>query len=335
MLANIYKLTQIFGFITWALIFPINALANDAVTIAYQYGPAPAKWAQAEGRYEQATGRIIVWKKFETGADIAIALTSGDVDIGLIGSTPLAAFTSRGLQVKLFLLDSVTGQSEALVVRNESIKSPQDLTGKTIATPFVSTSHFALLAALKHWEIDLQQTRIVNLGPAEIIAAWQRGDIDAAYTWDPALSAIQKLSGTVLTDSAEVARWGSPTFNSWVARTDFADKNPDFLQKFTEVSLQANREYQQNLANWTVDSVPVKAIAAISGSLPQDVITLIYGNDYKDVDEQLGAEFFDGGLAKILADTAQFLKEQKTINRTLNDYSTIVDDRYLKKAKQP
>jgi len=346
MLAGIYNFTvkinnklnkkvKAFGFITLALIIPNGVIANDTVTIAYQYGPAPAKWAQAEGRYEQATGRNIVWKKFETGADIAIALTSGDVDIGLIGSTPLAAFTSRGLQVKLFFLDSVTGQSEALVVRDEKIKTPEDLNGKTIATPFVSTSHFALLAALKHWGIDLQQTRIVNLGPAEIIATWQRGDIDAAYTWDPALSAIQKLSGTVLTDSAEVARWGSPTFNSWVARTEFADKNPEFLQKFTEVSLQANREYRQNLENWTVDSVPVKAIASISGSLPHDVITLIYGNDYKEVDEQLSEAFFAGGLAQILADTAQFLKEQKTINRTLEDYSTIVDDQYLKKAAQP
>jgi len=333
MLARIHRHTLVFGFALLSLIFP--TYANDTVTIAYQYGPAPAKWAQAEGRYEQATGRTIVWKKFETGADIAIALTSGDVDIGLIGSTPLAAFTSRGLQVKLFFLDSVTGQSEALVVRNEVIKTPEDLNGKTIATPFVSTSHFALLAALKHWGINLQHTRIVNLGPAEIIAAWQRGDIDAAYTWDPALSAIQKLSGTVLTDSAQVASWGSPTFNSWVARTEFADKNPEFLQKFTEVSLQANREYRQNIENWTADSAPVKAIATISGSLPQDVISLIYGNDYKDIDEQLSEEFFGGGLAQILADTAQFLKEQKTINRTLDDYSTIVDDTYLKKAAQP
>jgi len=317
------------------LIQPLSALAKDTVTIAYQYGPAPVKWAQAQEYYEKYSGKKIRWKRFETGADVAIALTSGDVDIGLLGSTPLAAFTSRGLSIKLFFLDSITGKSEALVVRNEKIKNHTDLNAKTIATPFVSTSHFALLSALKHWGINPQKNRIINLGSAEIIAAWQRGDIDAAYTWDPALSAIQALSGTVLTDSAEVASWGSPTFNGWVARSEFADKNHEFLQKFVEVSAKANREYQKNAARWTESSAPIKAIADISGSQPKDVIALINGNDYKDIDEQLSAQFFGGGLAKILADTAVFLKEQKTIDRVLDDYSIVIDDRYLKKLAQP
>ncbi|WP_199898316.1 hypothetical protein [Methylobacillus glycogenes] len=95
------------------LALPVDAAQPKLVTVAYQYGANPSKLAQAEGRYEKATGSKIVWKRFDNGADIATALASGDVDIGLVGSSPLAAFASRGLPVKAFVLSGVIGSSEA------------------------------------------------------------------------------------------------------------------------------------------------------------------------------------------------------------------------------
>jgi len=316
--------------LTFLLLFIATQVqAEEApVIIAFQYGPAPAKLAQAEGRYEQKSGRKITWKQFETGADIAIALTAGEVDLGLLGSTPLAAFTSRGLKARAFFIDSKTGESESFLVRAETIKSSNDLRGKTIAVPFVSTSHFALLAALKHFAITPQQVRIINLGPPEIIAAWQRGDIHAAYTWDPALSALKNNGATVLTHSAEVARWGSPTFNSWVVRDAFAEKNATFLQQFAEVSLEANRAYVEQGHLWSEDSAEISAIARISGSRPADVVALLQGDHYPDSKEQRD-DFLQGTLAQVLKDTAHFLKEEKVINRVLEDYRPITDGQYL------
>ncbi len=57
--------------------------------------------------------------------------------------------------------------------------------------PFVSTTHYSLLAALKHEGVDPKSVEILNLRPPEIAAAWERGDIDAAYVWDPALGQIR------------------------------------------------------------------------------------------------------------------------------------------------
>lgn len=64
--------------------------------------------------------------------------------------------------------------------------------------PFISTTHYSLLAALKHWNIKPGQVEIINLQPPAIIAAWQRGD--GAYVWSPAVNELQK-DGSVLTDS--------------------------------------------------------------------------------------------------------------------------------------
>ena len=94
--------------------------------------------------------------------------------------------------------------------------------------PYVSTTHYSLLAALKHWKLDPAKLSIVNLRPSEISAAWQRGDIDAAYVWDPALSQALK-TGSVLVNSEQVGQWGAPTFEAWVARKDFAAAQPQAL----------------------------------------------------------------------------------------------------------
>ncbi len=57
----------------------------------------------------------------------------------------------------------------------KSITKPEDLIGKRIAVPFISTTHYSLLSALKHWGIKPGQVQIINLQPPAIIAAWQRG----------------------------------------------------------------------------------------------------------------------------------------------------------------
>jgi taurine transport system substrate-binding protein len=161
---------------------PLAALAADKeATIGYQTGVDPAKVAIADGTYEKATGWRINWRKFDTGADVIAAMASGDVQIGYVGSSPLAAGASRGLDIQTILVADLIGDAEALVVRNGAgIAKPEDLVGKKVAVPFVSTTHYSLIAALKHWDIDPKKVEILNLRPPEIAAAWQRGDIDAA-----------------------------------------------------------------------------------------------------------------------------------------------------------
>ncbi len=155
-------------------------------TVAYQTTVDPAKVAQADGTYEKATQAKIDWRKFENGADVIAAIASGDVQIGYLGSSPLTAAITRKVPVETFLVATQIGAAEALVVRDGSgINSPQDLVGKKVAVPFVSTGHYSLLAALKHWNIDPAKVQILNLAPPAIVSAWKRGDIDATYVWDP------------------------------------------------------------------------------------------------------------------------------------------------------
>ena len=300
------------------------------LTIGYQTGIDPSKVPQADGVYEQAIGEKIDWRRFNSGPDVVTAIASGDVQIGNLGSSPLAAAASRNLPIVAFIVSAQINSSEALVVRNGSqIDAPKDLIGKTIATPFVSTSHYSLLGALKHWGLDTKQVKVVNLQPGEIAAAWKRGDIDGAFVWSPALGEIRK-TGKTLTDAAEVGQWGAPTFEVWVARKDFAEKHPEVVAKFAKVTLDSFAEYAAHKSEWTADSVPVQKIARLTGANAADIPELLEGSTFPDAQAQRTDALLNGGTAKAIGETAKFLKEQGKVETVLPDYSAYVTGKFIK-----
>ena len=299
------------------------------LTIGYQTGIDPSKVPQADGVYEQVIGQQIDWRRFNSGPQVVTAIASGDVQIGNLGSSPLAAAASRNLPIVAFIVSAQINSSEALVVRNGShIDAPKDLIGKTIATPFVSTSHYSLLAALKHWGLDTKQVKVVNLQPGEIAAAWKRGDIDGAFVWSPALGEIRK-TGKTLTDAAQVGQWGAPTFEVWVARKDFAEKHPEIVAKFAKVTLDSFADYAANKAKWTVDSSPVQKIARLTGANAADIPELLEGSTFPDAQAQQTDALLNGATAKAIGETAKFLKEQGKVETVLPDYSAFVTDKFI------
>ena len=303
------------------------AQAATNVTVAYQTTVDPAKVAQADGAYEKASHADIKWRKFDNGADIIAAIASGDVQIGYLGSSPLTAAVTRKVPVETFLIATQIGSAEALVAREGSgINSPQDLVGKKIAVPFVSTGHYSLLAALKHWNIDPSSVTILNLAPPAIIAAWKRGDIDATYVWDPALGTA-KENGKVLITSGELSQFGAPTFDAWIVRTDFAAKHPDVVKAFAKVTLDAYANYQKDPKAWLANGSNIDKVVKLSGAKPADIPLLLQGNVYPLATDQ--AVLLGAPTTKALADTATFLKEQGKVDAVLPDYAPSVNASFI------
>ena len=308
------------------------ANADDSVRIGYQTNLDPGKVAQADGTYEKAIGKPLDWRKFNSGAEVIAAIAGGSIDIGLVGSSPLAVAASNKLPIETFLIADLIGDAEALVVRNGSgIEKPEDLVGKTVAVPFVSTTHYSLLAALKHWGIDPAKVKIVNARPPEIAAAWSRGDIDAAYVWDPALGAI-KPTGKVLVSSAEVGKWGAPTFDAWIVRKDFADKNPDAVAAFARVT----GEPMPTTSRTRPPGSPTRTISRrsrrITGSKPEDVPVIFAGYGFPTLAEQASPTLLGGDTVKAVIAASNFLKEQGKIPDVLADYGPYVTADYVKQA---
>ena len=221
----------------------------------------------------------------------------------------------------------------AMVARNGTrIESVADLKGKRIGVPFVSTTHYHTLVALEQAKVDPKQVRIMNMRPPEVAAAWQRGDIDATFIWDPVLARI-KPTGKVLLTSGQIAQsTGKATFDGMIVSKKFARENPDFMVKFVRMLAAADDNYRKNKAAWTADSPMVKTVARISGAKPEDVPGSMSLYAFPTLEEQASARWLGGGAAKALQSAAQFLKEQGTIQTVLPDYSAGVNAEWVKRA---
>src|SRR5208282_6859657 len=118
------------------------------VAIGCQQINGPLLVAIANGDFEKATGYKIDWRQYESGGKVATAMASGDIQVGVVGSSPLAAAVSRGVDLQLFYINDNIQAAESMVVRNGSgISKPADFIGKKVGVPFVSTTHYHLMVA--------------------------------------------------------------------------------------------------------------------------------------------------------------------------------------------
>jgi taurine transport system substrate-binding protein len=310
--------------------------ADKEVTIGYQLVYNPAASAILDGTFEKATGYKIKWRKFDSGAKVINAMASGDVHISLAGSSPIAAGVSRGLDIELIYIYEDIASAEALVVRNGSgIVSPQDLKGKKLGVPFVSTTHFHTLFALEQFGINPKEVKILNMQPPAIAAAWERGDIDAAFVWDPALGRI-KETGKVLITSGTLSTWGKATFDGCVANKTWAAANPEFMVKYIKTLAEVDASYRDNPSAWTPDSRMAKNIIKQVGGNAKDVPGVLALYDFPTLEEQASDRWLgggkNGGAARALFYTSEFLLKEKKLEKLLPDYGAVVNAKWVNMA---
>jgi len=308
------------------------------VVVGYQTDALPSSVAIANGEFSKATGFKIDFRRFNSGAEIFAAIASGDVQIGYVGSSPFAAATSRGLDVKAFYLASISGVDEALVVRNGSgVNSLADLKGKKLAAAPVSTDHYQLLALIKSLGLTEKDVQVFAIPQPDIVAGYNRGDLDGGFVWDPALTELKK-TGKVLITSKDVAEKGAPTFSAWVATGKFAKESPDFLKAFAGVIAKYQTSFATEKAKWGPDGENAKTLASLLGGTPADQAAALQNLNLLPVEVQVSDAWLGGGeksgIAKILADTAAFLKAQKKISETLPSYAPFVSTEALTGLKK-
>lgn len=330
------RATAILLALLWALSAGMALAGDRTVTIGYQLVYNPWKVAMARKVLAKQTGYRVSYRRFDSPGKLLPALASGQVQIGLLGSTGLTAAVSRGLNLELVWVGEVIAGAEALVAREGSgVIAPQDLKGKRIGAPFVSTTHFHLLFALEQFGIKTSEVNIMNLTPSAIVRAWEAGDLDAAFVWGPALSAIKK-SGRVLITSGTLAGWGKPTFDGVVVKSEWARANPEFMKGLVKVADRYSAMYRADPRAWVPGSPWVADIVKMAGGNPADVPGALAGYIFPGLAEQAGCAWLGcgpkGGAARALASTADFLYKLEKIPNKLPDYSRHVNPKWARMA---
>lgn len=245
--------------------------------------------------------------------DMLRAIAADQIDFGGLGNPPAAIGVARGLPIKGTMVLNMLDYVEAMVVRTDKeIKSFADLEGKTIAAPFGSTTHYLLLQALADEGIDPASMKILDLRPNDIAVAWSRGDVDAAWFWEPNLDKAVKDGGNIFMTSGIMAQRGYPTWDVGIVMNEFAEKYPDYVELFIKAECEGIDYWINNPAE------TAKIIAEeLELSLP-DATRMMRGTGMVPCSEQITAQFMGtedaaGGFVDTLLATSDFLVSQERL----------------------
>ena len=296
------------------------------VTVGFQlvYGPWKAKMEELKAN--GLGGKSIEFVKFTSGTEVINAMASGSVDISLNGSSPTAAGYSRGVDLQVIYVYDNINDAEALIV-DDSVTAPQDLKGKTIAVPFGSTTHFHMMFALEQFNIPTGELEVLDMSPPDMVAAWERGDINGGFVWDPALGRM-KEKGRVLLTSGDLSNWGKATFDAMVARKGFTDENPDFACQWVKMVSSADADYRANPGAYGPGTDNAMEIAdSVSGNADQvGGVLALY--DCPTLEQQVSATWLGGGVQNALMAASEFLVSQGKLDNVLDDYSGSATPRF-------
>ncbi len=255
----------------------------------------------------------IKWLPFDSSRDVNTAMVSGGIDVGLADSVLVSTGIAQNLPYSVYFIHDVIGNNEALAVTKASgIKSLADLLGKKIGVPFGSTTHFSLLSALTQAGIKPNDVQILDMQPQDMLAAWDRGDIDGGFVWQPTLSKMLEGDGTVLTTANQLAKEGIVTADLGVVSQDFATQYPDFVNGYVAVLNEAVKAYRDD---------PKAASEVIAKEIrlsPEESLKVMNELAWLDAAEQaspkyLGTPDAPGKLSQVLKDSAEFMVGQKAL----------------------
>ena len=309
-----------------------NTDKPEVVNIGTQQMPDDERIAIEKNYFEEELGVKVNIIEFQAG-DIRNAMISKSIDFALLGSSSAALGIANGMDVEVIWIHEILGDTERLVAKNGSnINSIKDLKGKKVAVPFSSTSHYSLLKALELYGISEKDITLLDMQMPDIYAAWQRGDIDAAYAWEPTLSNLLKDGRTIIS-SKDLAEKGVVTSNVEIVRKDFAKKYPEIVTKYIKSLDKAVNLYDENHD---------EAADIISKSLnitKEEALKQVQGSIWLTARQQLdpayiGTSSKKGDLVKSLKDTADFLYKQKSLisEPKLSTFEQAVNPTYIENA---
>jgi NitT/TauT family transport system substrate-binding protein len=221
---------------------------------------------------------------FSAGPQLIEALLAGEVDIAYVGPSPAVNGYVKSRGVALRVIAGASSGGALFVVRpSAGISGPADLAGKRIATPQRGgTQDVALRFMVRGAGLQTSDeggnVQIVPMAPADILTAFQRGDIDGAFMAEPWVTRLVQEAGAAVWFD-ERTRWPEGRFATThvVVATPFLERHRDLVKAFLRAHVDATA---------FVSSSPVAArtmanqeIARITtAAIPEPVLVSAFGH---------------------------------------------------------
>ncbi len=258
---------------------------GEPVTLRLGYFPnvthASALVGVESGVFEENLGDNVTLETvtFNAGPAAIEALFSDAIDATYIGPNPAINAFAQSNGEAIRIVSGATSGGAFLVV-NPDIQDPEDLEGKTIATPQLgNTQDVALRTWLEEegFETDTTGGGDVSVVPqdnAQMLELFRAGEIDGAWVPEPwATRLIDEGGGEILVDERDLWPDGRYVTTHLIVATDFLDENPGVVKRLLQGQVAANALIEdepaeaqdlvaQGIENATGTAIPPELVAA-------------------------------------------------------------------------
>ena len=166
-------------------------------------GYGPFYIAQEKGFFKEEGVDV----EFVIMEDTAIkigAMFANQIDIAASTSDEFPSYLKPGKSVRYFMAVDYSNGGDGIVA-SKDIKTIADLKGKRVAFEQGTISQFFLNVLLKKNGLEQSDIEAINMTASDAGTAFVAGQVDAAVTWEPALSmGANSPNGNLLASSKEV-----------------------------------------------------------------------------------------------------------------------------------
>jgi ABC-type nitrate/sulfonate/bicarbonate transport system substrate-binding protein len=175
---------------------PRGAAAADGVTITTFSGPfahfAAIFVADAKGFFK-ARGVNVTVRLFDSGGAASAAFRGGRADV--LSGCDFPTISLLQVEDAIVLAPIEHDANSILMSAPKSVGGLKDLHGKKIGVPLRTSAEFFTARALASVGMTTKDVQLVNLGPADLLPAVVRGDVDVAAWWEPFGWKAEEASG--------------------------------------------------------------------------------------------------------------------------------------------
>jgi NitT/TauT family transport system substrate-binding protein len=178
-----------------------------------------------------------------SGAGTVGAVLGGTVDIGEADLVAISAAREHGISLIVLApsgtYTTLSPTTVLVVAKNSTIATPKDLEGKTVAVlSLEGPARIATAAWIDKGGANLASVKFVELPPASMGSALERGTIDAATLLEPSLSAAS--SQVKLLAKCYDAIATRFTISAWFCNSTWQHENPLAAKAFIEAMHETN-----------------------------------------------------------------------------------------------
>ncbi len=163
-------------------------------------GGEPLYLARDLGKLDPAHIQLV---EYPSASEVMRAYRNQAIDGMVVSLDELFGLAADGLDPRVVLVIDVSHGADAVVGR-AGLQTMRDLAGKAVAVEGGALGAYVLSRALAISGMQPGEVKVVHLESNEQPAAFQKGLIDAAVTFDPYRTQLLKAGGVTLFDSTSI-----------------------------------------------------------------------------------------------------------------------------------